>query len=267
MMFCEENDKSHEDNINELKMELEETFTNKVNEILNDKKELIDKLKDAENKIKELNNKNSALTKIYEEKIKEEKLNHQNTCEEYDEQIKKLNKDKEQLRNKSNEPMIKINKLLEEKSNLQSEIYKYKDKFQKAMKDKEELEIMIKNLEDENNNLMIEKENLISNINHIDSRIKAKGPKTTDMSKRFQNIGQSSMTMIRTDIGLDKGGKKKQNSMSVDIDSIPFDETSGHNSSFSTQKLISNCGICDKEEVSKNNSDIKDEERANDNKK
>lgn len=55
--------------------------------------------------------------------------------------------------------------------------------------------------------------------------------------------------------------------MSVDIDSIPFDETSGHNSSFSAQKLVCTCGECDKDEISKNNSDFKDEERANDNKK
>ena len=61
ILFSEENDKSHEENITELKMELEETFTNKINEIINDKKELYDKLKEAENTIKMLNIKNYEL--------------------------------------------------------------------------------------------------------------------------------------------------------------------------------------------------------------
>ena len=43
ILFNEENDKSHEDNIAELKMDLEESFANKINEIINDKKDLYDK--------------------------------------------------------------------------------------------------------------------------------------------------------------------------------------------------------------------------------
>lgn len=48
-------------------------------------------------------------------------------------------------------------------------------------------------------------------MNHIDSRIKSKGPKTTDISNKFQNIGQSSMSMIRTNMGLESDKKKTQN--------------------------------------------------------
>ena len=285
MLFYEENDKSHEDTINELNLELEETFTNKVNEIMNDKKELIDKLKEAENEIKLLNNKNSALSKIYDEKINDEKIKHESICEEYQEQIKKLKYEKDQLLKKSNEPMIKINKLLEEKSSLQNEIYKYKDKLNKSMREKDELEKSVKNLENEKNNLIEEKENLISNMNHIDSRIKAKGPKNTDMTKRFQNIGQSSMTMIRTDIGLDKSARKK-NQSNISMDSGISEEKNNHsltvrksmnssgqkiNSNFSGQKNGNNssgkklectCGLCDKEDGNKNNNEIKEDRKS-----
>ena len=46
---------------------------------MNDKKELYEKLKEAEKQIKESNNKNNVLSKIYEEKIKDGNLNYQNT--------------------------------------------------------------------------------------------------------------------------------------------------------------------------------------------
>ena len=49
---------------------------------MNDKKELYEKLKEAEKQIKESNNKNNVLSKIYEEKIKDGNLNYQNTWEE-----------------------------------------------------------------------------------------------------------------------------------------------------------------------------------------
>jgi chromosome segregation ATPase len=271
MLFYEENDKSHEDTINELKNELEETFTSKVNEIMNDKKELKDKLKEAQNEIKLLNNKNNALSKIYDEKINDEKIKHESICEEYEAKIKQLNNDKMQLQKKTNEPMIKINKLLEEKSSLQNEIYKYKDKLQKSAKEKDELEKTIKNLKKEKTDLIIEKENLISNMNHIDSRIKAKGPKTTDMTKRYQNIGPSSMNMIRTDNGVNRSERKKlQSNISVDYSTISdrinntfsgrknniYYSAQKGNSSFYGQKtynnstgkkLVCTCGLCEKD--------------------
>jgi len=291
ILFYEESDKSHEDNINELRMELEETFTNKLNEIMNDKKELYEKLKEAEKQIKESNNKNSALSKIYEEKINDEKLNYQSMCEEYEAEIKKLKQEKSQLQKKSSEPMIKISKLLEDKSSLQNEIYRYKDKLQICMKEKEDLENIIKNLEKENDNLKIEKENLISNINHIDSRIKAKAPKTTDLSKRLQNIGQSSLTMIRTDMGFDKSTRKKNSQSNVSMDSGISDDKNNINSSgrknsinannssaqkikinnsFSGHKNMSNsnekqlvctCGLCQKDDSLKKSTELNDLER------
>jgi hypothetical protein len=153
------------------------------------------------------------------------------------------------------------------------------------MREKEEMEKSIKNLENEKNNLIIEKENLISNMNHIDSRIKAKGPKNTDMSKRFQNIGQSSMTMIRTDLGKEKSARKSnQNNISLDSGTIEDKNnhsmtvrksnlnSSGHkiNNSFSGQKNSNNSSnkklentseIGDKEDGNKKNHEIKEEER------
>ena len=162
---------------------------------------------------------------------------------------------------------------------------------QKSNREKDELEKDIKNLEKEKNDLILEKENLISNMNHIDSRIKSKGPKNTDMSKRYQNIGQSSMTMIRTDMGLDKSTRKSQSNVSMDagmVDDKKNNSLSGRkynnvsnvsinssgqkiNQSFSGnkngttssgKKLVCTCGKCDKDEGKKsNNDDIKEEER------
>lgn len=208
ILFNEENDKSHEDNINELKMELEETFTNKINEIINDKKDLYDKLKEAENTIKNLNNKYNELSMQYENIIDQEKTNSQNVFEDYESQIKKINYEMEKSQKKSFDQTVRINKLLEEKSALQNELYKYRDLFQQQMKEKEESEEIIKNLEKEKNDLIQDKENLIKDMNRIDSRIKSKGPKTSDISNKFQNIGQSSMSMIRTNMGLESGRKK-----------------------------------------------------------
>ena len=165
--------------------------------------------------------------------------------------------------------MIKISKLLEDKSNLQNEIYKYKDNLQKSLKEKEELENIIENLENEKNNLIAEKENLISNMNHIDHKIKSKGPKSTDMSKRFQNIGQSSMSMIRTDIGLDKNRRKRnQSNMSVEVVPCVLEEKNDKIGTMSAQKLVCTCGMCENYEKITNDYDINiNEERKSANMK
>ena len=211
ILFCEENDKSHEDNISELKMELEETFTNKINEIINDKKELYDQLKESENTIKLLNNKINELSIQYEHKIDEQKSNFQNNYEDYENQIKKINYEMDKMQRSSYDQTMRINQLLEEKTFMQNELFEFKEINQNQMKEIEELEKKIFNLEKEKNDLIQEKENLIQEMNHIDSRIKSKGPKTTDISNKFQNIGQSSMSMIRTNMGLESDKKKTQN--------------------------------------------------------
>ena len=95
---------------------------------------------------------------------------------------------------------------------MQNELYNYKDLSQNQTKKIEELEEIIKIMDKEKNELIQDKENLIKDMNHIDSRIKSKGPKTSDISNKFQNIGQSSMNMIRTNMGLESGKKKIQNS-------------------------------------------------------
>ena len=212
ILFNEENDKSHEDNIAELKMDLEETFTNKINEIINDKKDLYDKLKEAENTINSLNIKINELSLQYEHQIEQEKSNSKNAHEDYESQINKINYEIEKSQKKSYDQTIRINNLLEEKSNLQNELYKNKELAQNQMKKIEELEEIIKIMDKEKKELIQDKENLIKDMNHIDSRIKSKGPKTSDISNKFQNIGQSSMNMIRTNMGLESGKKKIQNS-------------------------------------------------------
>ena len=192
-------------------MELEETFTNKINEIINDKKELYDQLKESENTIKLLNNKINELSIQYEHKIDEQKSNFQNNYEDYENQIKKINYEMDKMQRSSYDQTMRINQLLEEKTFMQNELFEFKEINQNQMKEIEELEKKIFNLEKEKNDLIQEKENLIQEMNHIDSRIKSKGPKTTDISNKFQNIGQSSMSMIRTNMGLESDKKKTQN--------------------------------------------------------
>ena len=204
MLFYEENDKSHEDNIIELKNELEESFSNKIIEIMNEKKELSDKLKESREQINLLNEKNKELSKIFEEKYNNQQQECQKIINDYEKQIKKLIEEREILVNQSTEPIIKINQLLEEKSEIQAENYQFKEKIQYY-------ENLINNMEKENQNLVKEKENLISNMNHIDSRIKSKGAKNIDISKKIQNLGQSSVDMIRKDFDLEKDYKRKKN--------------------------------------------------------
>ena len=72
-------------------------------------------------------------------------------------------------------------------------------------------------------------------MNHIDSRIKSKGPKTTDMSNKFQNIGQSSMSMIRTNIGLDSARKKE-------IKNTNSESARNSGKNYGTDKDIKNVG-------------------------
>ena len=115
------------------------------------------------------------------------------------------------MQRSSYDQTMRINQLLEEKTFMQNELFEFKEINQNQMKEIEELEKKIFNLEQEKNDLNQEKENLIQEMNHIDSRIKSKGPKTTDISNKFQNIGQSSMSMIRTNMGLESDKKKTQN--------------------------------------------------------
>ena len=61
-LYNEENNASHEDNILELKQELEENFTSRLNEIIMEKKNLNERIKENETQFKEMK-------KIYEEKI------------------------------------------------------------------------------------------------------------------------------------------------------------------------------------------------------
>ena len=80
---------------------MEESFTNKLNEIINDKKELYDKVKEYESTIKSLNNKISEQSMQYEHKIDQEKSNSQNAFDDYESHIKKLNYELEKAQKKS----------------------------------------------------------------------------------------------------------------------------------------------------------------------
>ena len=116
----------------------------------------------------------------------------------------------------------------------------------------------------------------MSNMNHIYPRIKEKKEKEINLGKRLQNIGNTSITMIRTDMGLDKSAKKKQcnesidSSISDDKNNNTLNETknniivnnlsaqkikinnsfSGHknNSNSNATKLVYTYELCEKEE-------------------
>jgi len=207
-LYNEEIDKQHDDNINELKIELEENFNNKLNEILNEKKNLNDKLKEVENQLKESEEKIITLSNYYENKLADEKNNHKMIYNELENQLQSLNLETEDLKNKSNEPIKKINELLEIQTHLQNENSIFKDNIHNLEKEKEELEKNIEILQKEKNGLIQENENLNESISQLESQIKYQIPKaTSDLRKKFKNFGSNSLNMINPNINFDKTPK------------------------------------------------------------
>ena len=191
--YNEENNQSHEENILELKQELEENFSNRIKEIIVEKKQLNDRIKDYESQIIEMK-------KMYEEKYMEEKNTHKKTVSKLEDQLKNIICETDFLKKKSVEPVQKINELLEKLSILQKQNHEYKDNIQKLVKENKEQYKNLLMLEKEKNELIKENENINNSLFEIDSKLKSKIPKTADFKQRFKNMGQSSLNMVRHSI-------------------------------------------------------------------
>ena len=186
IFFNEENDKSHEDNINELKMELEETFTNKLTEMLNEKKEYIEKIQSYENR----------------------NINLENSEKNLKEQNEILQK--------------KINELYESKSQIQSDILNYKETIQSLISEKNNLEQEKNNLIQENENL-ISSLNQIENrlkskipkTTDLQKRLSGMGKTSKNMVRTDLNVTSAKRrSKNHGNISIDSGGEEKIN-MSV----------------------------------------------------
>ena len=205
--YNEEIDKQHDENIIELKNELEENFNNKINEILIEKKNLSEKLKEVENQLKESEERIISISTYYENKLVDEKNNHKMIYNELENQLQSLNLETEDLKNKSSEPIKKINELLEIQTHLQNENSLFKDDIHNLEKEKEELEKNIEILQKEKNELIQENENLNESITHLESQLKYQIPKaTSDLRKKLKNFGSNSLNMINP-INFDKTPK------------------------------------------------------------
>ena len=208
VLYNEEVDKQHDENIIELKNELEENFNNKLNEMLSEKKNLNEKIKELENQLKESEERIISISTYYENKLVDEKNNHKMIYNELETQLQSLNLETEDLKNKSNEPIKKINELLEIQTHLQNENSIFKDDIHNLEKEKEELEKNIEILQKEKSDLIHENENLNESITNLESQLKYQIPKaTSDLRKKIKNFGSHSLNMINPTINFDKTPK------------------------------------------------------------
>ena len=106
----------------------------------------------------------------------------------------------ELLQRKSGEPIQKINELLEKQNMLQKQNHDYKENIQKLIKENQEQYKNILVLEKQRDELLQENENINNSLIEMDSKLKPKIPNTTDFKKRFKNMGQSSLNMVRHSI-------------------------------------------------------------------
>ena len=202
--YNEETDKQHDENINELKNELEENFNNKLNEILLEKRNLSEKLRETENLLKESEEKIVSLSNYYENKLTDEKNNHNMIYNELENQLQTLNLETEDLKNKSNEPIKRINELLEIQTHLQNENSQYKDNIHNLEKEKEEKDKNIEILQKEKNDLILENENLNESIAQLELQLKSKIPKnTSDLRKRIKTYNSNTLNVVNNS-SLDK---------------------------------------------------------------
>ena len=89
---------------------------------------------------------------------------------------------------------------MEKVSSLQNQNHEYKENIQKLVKENQEQYKNILMLEKEKNELIQENESINNSLLEMDSRLKSKIPKTADFKKRFKNMGQSSLNMVRHSI-------------------------------------------------------------------
>ena len=88
--------------------------------------------------------------------------------------------------------------------------HEYKENIQQLIKENQEQYKKMLLLEKEKNELIQENESINNSLLEMDNRLKSKIPKTADFKKRFKNMGQSSLNMVRHTI--DNPSKVKSNS-------------------------------------------------------
>lgn len=187
--FSEENEQQHDENIYELKKELEDTFNYKMNELNNEKKEYIIRIKEYENLIQNYDSKLDEVTTYYEDKINQEKYNQEILNDKLRKQIKNLKNENDKLSKEISEPIQKINQLLELQTSLQKENSDMKDyifdleNFQKDYLKK------IEKLQKENQDLLIKNENLNTSVYQLRMHLKIKNQNSSiELRKRHNSL-------------------------------------------------------------------------------
>ena len=123
---------------------------------------------------------------------------------ELENQLQTLNLETEDLKNKSNEPIKRINELLEIQTHLQNENSQYKDNIHNLEKEKEEKDKNIEILQKEKNDLILENENLNESIAQLELQLKSKIPKnTSDLRKRIKTYNSNTLNVVNNS-SLDK---------------------------------------------------------------
>lgn len=224
VVFVDENERIHDENITELKTELEETFNCKVGEFLTEKKTLFERLKEAEVQIKSYEDKLNAVSSFYEQKLKDEKNNHKLIYSQLESELQNLSMQTEKLNKKSNDPIKKINELTEVQVQLQNENADCKDSIIQLEKELDEREAALAKLQNENQELITENEILNSMIVQLKMQLKVSSPKNIEMNKRYKSNGtatpinsdqmKSNVDMPNNSLGFIDFNKKKAESAS-----------------------------------------------------
>jgi chromosome segregation ATPase len=141
---------------------------------------------------------------------------------ELENQLQTLNLETEDLKNKSNEPIKRINELLEIQTHLQNENLQYKDNIHNLEKEKEEQEKNIETLQKEKNDLIAENENLNESIAQLELQLKSQIPKvTSDLRKKLKTIGPNSLNMINANLSnFEKNDKNEKKTLKTNHSEI-----------------------------------------------
>ena len=203
--FSEENEQAHDENIFELKKDLEDTFNLKMNEVLNEKKELIYRLKEYEKLIKSTENKIEEVTNYYEDKLNQEKYNHEISCDKLRKQIKILKVENDKLAKEATEPIQKINTLLEIQTSLQKENNEMKDYIFDLETTQKTNSKQIASLKKENLELIAQNEKLNSSIYQLRMHLKIKNQNSSiELRKRHNSLfSKQSPLMVMSVSNLD----------------------------------------------------------------
>ena len=210
-----------------------------MNEVLNEKKELIYRLKEYEKLIKSTENKIEEVTNYYEDKLNQEKYNHEISCDKLRKQIKILKVENDKLVKEATEPIQKINTLLEIQTSLQKENNEMKDYIFDLETTQKTNSKQIASLKKENLELIAQNEKLNSSIYQLRMHLKVKNQNSSiELRKRHNSLfSKQSPLMVMSVSNLDN---KMNNSEICNLsvtDSVFYNEL---NSSGYVRKKIKN---------------------------